>query len=162
MEKSYFTLVTQDYWTAKNPLQAEAKKLMRSFERKIITAADKPAFVKRIEMAFYDLNKKHPRCKPLQIDQWTPSGDDPIIHISGVTQMVFYSVAEKPLDQLELAIQFLKRRAISTEKVNITLIKQLIAVLSISEVEAVLGMVQSGDFLNFYNKMKEQGCEACM
>lgn len=42
---------------------------------------------------------------------------------------------------LELAIQYLNRRA----------------VLSIRDVEAVLEMIKSGEFLNFYNKMKEEG-----
>ena len=65
------------------------------------------------------------------------------------------------MEQLELAIQYLKRRAVSTEKVNNKLMKQLIAVLPISEVEAVLEMVKNGEFLNFYNKMKEQGHKDC-
>lgn len=65
------------------------------------------------------------------------------------------------MEQLELAIQYLKRRAVSTEKVNNKLMKQFIAVLPISEVEAVLEMVKSGEFINFYNKMKGQGHKDC-
>jgi hypothetical protein len=93
MEKLYFTKVTQDYWTAKNQLQKEAKKLMRSFERKIIKASEKAAFMKSMNEAFNDLNQKYSRCKPLHLDIWTPSRD-PHVHISGVTELVFYVVAE--------------------------------------------------------------------
>lgn len=93
MEQRYFTKVTQDYWSAKNELQKEAKKLMRSFERKIINANEKGAYVKSMIDAFDGLNRKHSRCKPLRLDFWTPD-KDPKVHISGVTELVFYKVAE--------------------------------------------------------------------
>jgi hypothetical protein len=93
MEKSYFTKVTTDYWTAKNQLQKDAKKLMRSFERQIIKGSEKEEFQKSMIVAFQDLNKKHSRCKPLHLDFWTPE-KDPKAHISGVTELVFYQVKE--------------------------------------------------------------------
>ena len=64
--------------------------------------------------------------------------------------------ASKQKKALELSIQFLKRRAVSTKKVDKKLMKQFIAVLPISEVEAVLEMVVSGEFLDFYKKQKQQ------
>lgn len=60
------------------------------------------------------------------------------------------------MEQFELAIQFLRRRAVSTQKVNKKLMRQFIAVLPISEVDAVLEMVKSGEFQDFYNKQKRQ------
>jgi hypothetical protein len=65
------------------------------------------------------------------------------------------------MKEIELAVQYLKRRAVSAEKVNNKLMKQFIAVLPVSEVEAVLGMVKSGEFLRFYNDMKEKGHPDC-
>lgn len=61
------------------------------------------------------------------------------------------------MEQLELAIKYLKKRAVSTERVNNKLMKQFISVIPASEVESVLEMVKSGEFLNFYNDMKEKG-----
>lgn len=60
-------------------------------------------------------------------------------------------------EQLELAINLLKRRAISTEKVNNKLLKQCTKVISLSDVEAILGMVKNDEFLSFYEKMKSDG-----
>lgn len=60
-------------------------------------------------------------------------------------------------EQLKLAIQYLRRRAVSTEEVNDELLKQCNKVIPIFEVESVLEMVQNGQFTNFYNRMKEQG-----
>lgn len=63
------------------------------------------------------------------------------------------------MEQLELAIQYLKQRAVSTENVNNKLMKQFVAVVPISEVEAVLDMVKSGEFLMFYNKLEYEKTE---
>ena len=60
-------------------------------------------------------------------------------------------------NKLDLAIQFLKKRAVSPEKVKGMRMNQYQEVLPISELVSVLEMVKSGDFLNFYNKMKQQG-----
>ena len=59
------------------------------------------------------------------------------------------------MEQLDLAVQFLKKRAVKTKKGNITLIKQFNEVLPLFEVEAVLEMVKKGEFLNFSNEMKK-------
>ena len=61
------------------------------------------------------------------------------------------------MKELELAIQYLKNRAVSTEEVDNELMKQFIKVLPVSEVEAVLEMVKQGTFSDFYYKMKEEG-----
>lgn len=60
------------------------------------------------------------------------------------------------MEQLELAIQYLKNRAVSTEEVDNELMKQFIKVLPVSEVEAVLEMVKQGTFSDFYYKIKEE------
>lgn len=65
------------------------------------------------------------------------------------------------MEELELAIQYLKRRSVSTEKVNNKLMKQFIAVLPVSEVESVLEMVKCGEFFSFYKKMKKMGDKDC-
>lgn len=93
MEKLYFTKVTQDYWTPKNQLQKEAKQLMRSFERRIIKASEKETFKKSMIEAFNKLNEKYLRCKPLRLDFWRPEKDTHV-HVSGVTELVFYDVIE--------------------------------------------------------------------
>lgn len=62
------------------------------------------------------------------------------------------------MEQLELAKAFLKRRAMSTEKVkNDKLILMQTNVVCASEVEFVLDMVMKGEFLKYYNKFKELG-----
>ncbi len=61
------------------------------------------------------------------------------------------------MEQLELAIQFLKRRAVSAKELNNDLLKSFNAVVPVSEVEAILQMVKAGEFQNFYTKQKEQG-----
>jgi len=62
------------------------------------------------------------------------------------------------MDQLELAQAFLKRRAMSTEKVkNDKLILNQIEVISASEVDYVLQMVKKGTFLEYYNRFKKLG-----
>ena len=66
------------------------------------------------------------------------------------------------MEQLDLAIQYLKNRAVSTRKVKNKLIKQYIKVLPLGEVESVLDMVKTGEFINFYNRMKELGLKECI
>ena len=93
MDQLYFTKVNQDYWTPKNQLHKEAKVLMRSYERKIVTETELLSFVKRIKESFEELNRKYPRCKPLHFYSWTPRpGKDLGIHIDGVTELVIYKV----------------------------------------------------------------------
>lgn len=66
------------------------------------------------------------------------------------------------METLELAINFLKKRAIETKHLETKMARQqLISVLPASEVEAVLSMVLSGEFIEFYNKQKEAGNPAC-
>lgn len=89
----YFTKVTQDYWTAKNKLELEAKALMRKFERIMIKKSEKEAFIHGLKKSFDQLNQKYPRCKPLVIDIWKPAKSTEIeIYISGVSQMKMYEV----------------------------------------------------------------------
>jgi len=88
-EKFYFTKVTQDYWTSKNNLQRDAKKLMRSFERRIIKESEKKEFIKDIDYAFNFLNSRYSRCKPLLLNHRTPEKDT-VISISGVTELKLY------------------------------------------------------------------------
>lgn len=58
------------------------------------------------------------------------------------------------MSELDLAIEYLKKRAISTEK-NKEL-KHLTAVNPTFEVQAVLDMVKKGTFVSWYNQMKEE------
>jgi hypothetical protein len=58
------------------------------------------------------------------------------------------------MSELELAIEYLKKRAISTEKVK--KLQHLIAVNPTHEVEAVLEMVKNGEFKTWYDKMKTE------
>jgi SOS response regulatory protein OraA/RecX len=66
------------------------------------------------------------------------------------------------MEELELAIKYLQKRAVSTKNVNDDLMKRFITVLPLSEVEAVLEMVQKKEFLTFYNEMKEMGHPHCV
>jgi SOS response regulatory protein OraA/RecX len=66
------------------------------------------------------------------------------------------------MEELELAIKYLQKRAVSTKNVNDDLMKRFITVLPLSEVEAVLKMVQKKEFLTFYNEMKKKGHPDCV
>jgi len=59
--------------------------------------------------------------------------------------------------ELEMAINFLKSRAISTEKIKNPTMNRLISVIAISEVEIVLEMVQQGKFSSYLNELQEKG-----
>ena len=56
------------------------------------------------------------------------------------------------MEELQLAIDYLKSRAIPSDKVNKQLLMQFCDVLPLSEVMAVLAMVQSGEFKDFIKK----------
>lgn len=60
------------------------------------------------------------------------------------------------MEQLQLAIRYLDKRAISTTHINNKLMKQFVKVLRASEVDAVLKMVVKGEFKDFYNEMAEK------
>jgi phage host-nuclease inhibitor protein Gam len=66
------------------------------------------------------------------------------------------------MEELELAIRFLKRRAVLAEKIDNKVMRQWGPVLSLSEVEAVLEMVNKNEFIKFYNRIKEQGHRDCI
>jgi len=59
--------------------------------------------------------------------------------------------------ELEMAINFLKSRAISTEKIKNPTMNRLVSVIAISEVETVLEMVQQGNFSQYLNELHEKG-----
>jgi hypothetical protein len=61
------------------------------------------------------------------------------------------------MEELELAIEYLKRRSVETKNVNNVLIRNFGKVVSASEVEAVLNMVQHGEFTRWYETMKKEG-----
>ncbi len=66
------------------------------------------------------------------------------------------------METLQLAIEFLKKRAMDTKHLETKMARQqLISVIPTSEVEAVLSMVVSGEFEEFYNKQKEAGNPMC-
>lgn len=60
-------------------------------------------------------------------------------------------------DQLKLAIEYLKIRSIKTNKKNLPdFLKIQHAVCPVFEVEAVLNMVLSLEFEDFYNEFKKE------
>ncbi len=61
------------------------------------------------------------------------------------------------MEELQLAIDFLKRRALSTENLKDDNLKCYVAILSINEVVGTLERVKDGTFLNWYNEMKKHG-----
>jgi hypothetical protein len=60
------------------------------------------------------------------------------------------------MSQLNLAIQYLNKRAVSTIPCNKKLMNQFTKVLPASEVNAVLLMVEKGEFSDFYETMKSK------
>lgn len=94
---TYFSCITADHWTAKNKLEAAAKKVARRMERQIIPGDQvegyKSAFKKQIE----DLNNTFSRCKPLELNIWKEPMErtgDIFIDISSVFQISLFRVKE--------------------------------------------------------------------
>lgn len=61
------------------------------------------------------------------------------------------------MDEMLLAIQYLEKRAVSTEKCNDQDLKNYSSVIPLKEVKSVLNLVKDGQFLKFHNDMKEKG-----
>jgi NAD-dependent DNA ligase len=60
------------------------------------------------------------------------------------------------MNQIELAIKYLKKRAIPAEKVNKQLLYQFHEIISIIEVTSILEMLNTGEFEKWYNEIKKQ------
>ena len=71
------------------------------------------------------------------------------------TRHFFYPKNNITMTELELAIEYLKRRSVSV--VGNKKLEHLISVNTASEVQTVLLMVKKGEFKDWYKKMKKQG-----
>jgi len=92
---------------------------------------------------------------------------NPLTNISGSTDIACihwqndYAELKKSLvnsseSELKLAVNYLKSRAVRSDKVSKQLLKQFVAVIPVSEVESVLKIALSGDFVSFYNEYNKQ------
>jgi hypothetical protein len=87
MKPTHYYLEANNSLQTKNKLQAEFSTFLQSLRGKLIDAAKLPELKKRIMSKQTELNEKYPRCTPLNISFWNPSGGKKLI-ISG-----FYGVA---------------------------------------------------------------------
>ena len=61
------------------------------------------------------------------------------------------------MGEIELAIKYLTKRAVSTNPLNKRRMKEYGKVVPLSEVNAVLEMVKDNEFTDLYNLMSKQG-----
>lgn len=97
MPKHYFSLVTQDYWTSQNKLQAEAKQVAHEIELQVIHKDQLTSFLVDLHDRIDVINAKYPRCKPLHIESLPHETSDRIFgtyYIPLVFVMVIYKVKE--------------------------------------------------------------------
>lgn len=69
--KRFFSKIGQTLST-KNKLEAEVLQLVKSHDRIIIEATDYRWFISIINHGIDAINKKHPRCKPVEPRWWQP------------------------------------------------------------------------------------------
>ena len=84
----YYARVDKDYWTSKNKVEEQVKKLGREMTRRIIMADQADRFVKEFIDKVEEINKANPRCKPLHAykpDYLPPDIHDIFINVDGVT-----------------------------------------------------------------------------
>ena len=61
------------------------------------------------------------------------------------------------MEELKLAVKYLNKRAVSTNPLNKRRMKEYGKVVPLSEVNAVLEMVQNSEFKDFHKYMAEHG-----
>lgn len=87
MNPTHYFLEANNSLQTKNKLQAEFAAYLISLKSKLIDAGKLPALKKEIIVKQTELNAKYPRCTPLNISFWNPSGGKKLI-VSG-----FYGVS---------------------------------------------------------------------
>lgn len=88
MNPSHYYLDANNSLQTKNRLQAEFAAYLQSLKAKLIDAAKLPELKKEILDKQAELNTKYPRCAPLNISFWNPSGKFKLI-ISGFYGVTF-------------------------------------------------------------------------
>lgn len=90
--KYYFTLISNDYRADKNRLETAAKEATREASHRLVPETELNVFRKEFRQKIDELNKKHPRCRPLEyykFDYHINRGKSAIV-INGVCELLFY------------------------------------------------------------------------
>ncbi len=89
----YFAKVTDDYWTAKNKLQADVKERFKEQDRKILDDENElKCFLELMIQRVIAANDAHPRCKRLVMHKHTKQ-DRVVLVISNVVTMKIWEEA---------------------------------------------------------------------
>lgn len=89
MTPTHYYLEANNPLSTKNKLQAEFASYLQSLSTKLIDAAKLPELKNEILAKQTELNAKYPRCTPLNISFWNPSGGKKLL-ISGFYGVTFY------------------------------------------------------------------------
>lgn len=79
MNPTHYYLEASHSLQTKNKLQSEFATYLNSLRSKLIDAAKLPELKKEILAKQTELNAKYPRCTPLNISFWNPSGGKKLI-----------------------------------------------------------------------------------
>ena len=88
MNPSHYYIEASNSLRTKNKLQAEFADYLQSLSSKLIDAAKLPELKSKILEKQTKLNEKYPRCTPLNISFWNPSGGKKLV-ISGFYGLSF-------------------------------------------------------------------------
>lgn len=88
MNPTHYYLETNNTLQTKNKLQTEFASYLQSLKAKLIDASKLPEVKKQILAKQEELNAKYPRCTPLNVSFWNPSGGKKLI-LSGFYGVTF-------------------------------------------------------------------------
>jgi hypothetical protein len=97
----YFSLVSNDYYIAKNKLEADAHKMIRPYNKLLIKAEDLKNFKDELKTQIDLLNQKHSRCKPLEFhcEACYNEKQSCFIEIRGVFRITMYACTDYKTDK---------------------------------------------------------------
>lgn len=106
--KFYFSIITQDHWTAKNNAHKEAKELAQAMSRTIIEEKELGEYEEDFRARLAALNQRNPKCNDLILDVW---GNE---YNSKYRQIYYYISGVVHLQLIE--IQYITNRSINSFK----------------------------------------------